>query len=361
MDSSDALRFVSKKFSCPICSKRFKKLVHINEFTAKCPDCGHENSPELPDSELEREKMDKTYRMNFTELSPQESAQYHPRTDIFDRNQSNIYGDPRREIPRPQQQQPQSNPQPPRQPPQPQHNHPLFSLFIPFSVSPFAGSVRRSPFNFGVFSSIFSDNYFENPIDDFFIDNFASNFTSNFFNPMTRIVFMNSMQNQHMGNPPAAKTSLSKLKKFKMGKEYCKKDEKDPSKFEYPTCSICLMDVAEGQDTILIPCGHMFHDACITKWLNLHNSCPVCRYELPTDDPEYERERSQRNAQRNQNISRNQNMRPMDFSHPENYNQSHLQSNNVNNPNNNNIPINNSNLNSQSTNINIQGEGNMRL
>lgn len=340
MDSNDALRFISKKFTCPICSKRFKKLVHINELIAKCPECGHENCPELPDSETTRENLDRTYRMNFNELSPQESAQYHPRTDVFDRNASNIYGDPRREIP--QHQQPQQNSQQRPQQSQPEHNHPLYYLFVPFSVSPFAGSVRRSPFDFGVFESPFNDNFFENPIEEFFMDNFASNFTSNFFNPMSRIVFMNSMQNQHMGNPPASKNSLEHLKKFKMGKEYCKKDEKDPTKIEYPTCSICLMDVTDGQDTILVPCGHMFHEACITKWLSLHNSCPVCRYELPTDDPEYERERSQRNAQRNANMQRHQNMRPMDLSHPENYTQPQPQPQ-VNN--------------TTTSNINIQGEG----
>ena len=234
-----------------------------------------------------------------------------------------------------------NNPQNNAQNNPPPRNYNLF--FIPFNVSPFSGSVNRSPYNFAVFEGPIGEGNFANPSSNFFLDNFASNFISNFINPNTRIVFINNMQNQHQGNPPAAQTAIDKLKHFKMEKKYCKKDDKDPNKLEYPECSICLTEVNDGEDTILLPCGHMFHDACVTKWLKIHNTCPLCRFELPTDDANYERERNLRNQRREENIRNNPNIHPVDLNHPENLN-AH------NNPNN------NSNNNQNNPNINLQGE-----
>jgi E3 ubiquitin-protein ligase RNF115/126 len=49
-------------------------------------------------------------------------------------------------------------------------------------------------------------------------------------------------------------------------------------------CSICLDDFDKGSEAKEMPCKHKFHIRCIVPWLELHSSCPVCRYELPPDD-----------------------------------------------------------------------------
>ena len=50
------------------------------------------------------------------------------------------------------------------------------------------------------------------------------------------------------------------------------------------TCSVCLEDFAKGSEAKEMPCKHKFHIQCIVPWLELHSSCPVCRYVLLPDD-----------------------------------------------------------------------------
>ena len=53
------------------------------------------------------------------------------------------------------------------------------------------------------------------------------------------------------------------------------------------TCPISGDTLREGDWAGRMPCGHYFGMDDLFQWLDVSNSCPVCRYELPTDDAEY--------------------------------------------------------------------------
>ncbi|KAM7277903.1 hypothetical protein ACFE04_005037 [Oxalis oulophora] len=46
-------------------------------------------------------------------------------------------------------------------------------------------------------------------------------------------------------------------------------------------CAICLEEFAIGGEAKEISCKHLFHSSCLEKWLEIHGSCPVCRFEVP--------------------------------------------------------------------------------
>ncbi|KAL4176823.1 hypothetical protein KRP22_001763 [Phytophthora ramorum] len=45
-------------------------------------------------------------------------------------------------------------------------------------------------------------------------------------------------------------------------------------------CVICQVDMSIGMRVTRMPCQHMFHTACLHEWLQIGNSCPICRVEI---------------------------------------------------------------------------------
>ena len=99
------------------------------------------------------------------------------------------------------------------------------------------------------------------------------------------------------GNPPASKKSIEKLEKIIIN------DEKLKSFGIENTCAVCKDEFIIGQECLLMPCQHHFHKDCLLPWLNERNSCPVCRFELPTDDEDFENRK--KNRLNNNNNSNN--------------------------------------------------------
>lgn len=74
---------------------------------------------------------------------------------------------------------------------------------------------------------------------------------------------------------PASKASVEALEKFEFHGRHDSSSK----------CVICMEEMLTGCEVTPMPCSHIFHGDCITKWLS-HSShtCPVCRFELPTED-----------------------------------------------------------------------------
>lgn len=45
-------------------------------------------------------------------------------------------------------------------------------------------------------------------------------------------------------------------------------------------CAICLAEYEEGDSVKRLPCTHLFHSECVSKWLKVNKICPCCKQSI---------------------------------------------------------------------------------
>ncbi|GBG34649.1 E3 ubiquitin-protein ligase RING1-like [Hondaea fermentalgiana] len=96
------------------------------------------------------------------------------------------------------------------------------------------------------------------------------------------------------GTVPTSREALNKLESITLEERHLLM-ENSPAGI---TCPVCLDAMHVGDIVKRLPCKHLFHPSCVIPWLEKHNSCPTCRYELETNDPTYEYHRQARERER---------------------------------------------------------------
>ena len=154
-------------------------------------------------------------------------------------------------------------------------------------------NVRRH-FSGLLFNFIGADNPFR-LLSPIIRNHFIQNYEDNIDNIISEIMLHDTNK---YGNPPAAKNAIEKLEKCKISEKIMKEFGVENS------CAVCKDEFIIGEECLLMPCNHHFHENCLLPWLKERNSCPVCRYELPTDDEDFELRKKQKLINNN-NISNN--------------------------------------------------------
>ncbi|XP_069148999.1 probable E3 ubiquitin-protein ligase RHC1A [Solanum lycopersicum] len=73
------------------------------------------------------------------------------------------------------------------------------------------------------------------------------------------------------GPPPTPSSAIDALPRIVLTPNLLENDS---------VCPVCKDEFEVGIQVIELPCKHFYHSECIVPWLRLHNTCPVCRYQL---------------------------------------------------------------------------------
>ncbi|KAA0061530.1 RING-H2 finger protein ATL5-like [Cucumis melo var. makuwa] len=71
----------------------------------------------------------------------------------------------------------------------------------------------------------------------------------------------------------------------------CQITPSDSPVADFPTvvadvCAVCLDDFRPDEAGKQIPCGHVYHESCISSWLTVADCCPLCRCLVAGQPPD---------------------------------------------------------------------------
>ncbi|KAL2557295.1 RING-H2 finger C1A [Forsythia ovata] len=100
-----------------------------------------------------------------------------------------------------------------------------------------------------------------------------ANFGDVFMGPGLQALIEQLTMNDRQGPPPAPRSAIDAMPTVKITQRHLSTDSH---------CPVCKDKFELGTEARQMPCNHIYHSDCITPWLVQHNSCPVCRLELPS-------------------------------------------------------------------------------
>ncbi|KAK4419546.1 E3 ubiquitin-protein ligase BIG BROTHER [Sesamum alatum] len=56
-------------------------------------------------------------------------------------------------------------------------------------------------------------------------------------------------------------------------------------KFRGERCVICQMEYKRGDRRMTLPCKHVYHTGCGSRWLSINKACPICYKEVSVNVP----------------------------------------------------------------------------